>query len=111
MELETAVRAGTPVVCIVAVDNGWGMERSAHNFKGITPERRQGTEISAAVRYDQIAAAMGCHGEHVSTMAELRPALDRAIASGLPAVVHVDIDPELNANAIGYEQFQYSRTL
>ena len=54
---------------------------------------------------------MGCHGEHVGAMAELRPALDRAIASGLPAVVHVDIDPELNANAIGYEQFQYSRTL
>jgi len=54
---------------------------------------------------------MGCHGEHVDSMHQLRPALDRAIASGLPAVVHVDIDPELNANAIGYEQFQYSRTL
>lgn len=111
MELETAVRAGTPVVCIVAVDHGWGMERSAHNFKGITVDRRQGTDISPAVRYDLIAAAMGCHGEHVDSMHQLRPALDRAIASGLPAVVHVDIDPELNANAIGYEQFQYSRTL
>lgn len=111
MELETAVRAGTPVVCIVAVDNGWGMERSAHNMKGIAAERRQGTEISPAVRYDLIATAIGCHGEHVSTMDELRPALDRSLASGLPAVIHVDIDPQLNANAIGYEQFQYSRTL
>ena len=111
MELETAVRAGTPVVCIVAVDNGWGMERSAHRFKGIDPERQQGTDISEVVRYDQIAAAIGCHGEHVATMAELGPALERAIASGRPAVVHVEIDPELNINAIGYEQFQYSRTL
>ena len=44
-------------------------------------------------------------------MDELGPALERAIASGRPAVVHVEIDPELNINAIGYEQFQYSRTL
>jgi acetolactate synthase-1/2/3 large subunit len=111
MELETAVRAGTPVVCVVAVDSGWGMERSAHNFKGISPERRQGTDISRGVRYDLIATAMGCHGEYVEAIADLRPALDRAIASGLPAVVHVEVDPEVNANAIGYEQFQYSRTL
>ena len=81
------------------------------SFKGIDPERQQGTDISEVVRYDQIAAAMGCHGEHVATMAELGPALERAIASGRPAVVHVEIDPELNINAIGYEQFQYSRTL
>ncbi len=54
------------MVCIVAVDNGWGMERSAHRFKGIDPERHQGTDISAVVRYDLIAAAMGCHGEHVT---------------------------------------------
>ena len=111
MELETAVRAGTPVVCIVAVDNGWGMERSAHNFKGIGAAQRQGTEILPIVRYDKIAEAMGCHGEYVAEMAELRPALDRAIASGRPSVVHVEIDPDVNANAIGYEQFQYSRTL
>ncbi len=111
MELETAVRAGTPVVCIVAVDNGWGMERSAHNFKGVALDRRQGTDILPIVRYDQIAMAMGCHGEYLDSMADLRPALDRAIASGKPAVVHVEVDPDVNANAIGYEQFQYSRTL
>jgi acetolactate synthase-1/2/3 large subunit len=33
------------------------------------------------------------------------------VASGLPAVLHVEVDPELNADAIGYEQFQYARTL
>ncbi len=111
MELETAVRANAPVVCIVAVDNGWGMERSAHNMKGVSPDRRQGTDILPIVRYDQIAAAMGCHGEYVDSMDALRPALQRAIESGKPAVVHVEVDPEVNANAIGYEQFQYSRTL
>ena len=111
MELETALRADAQVICIVAVDGGWGMERSAHRFKGIAEERYQGTEISTGIRYDRIAEAMGCHGELVDTQAELVPAIERSVASGLPAVIHVRVDPELNVNAIGYEQFQYSRTL
>jgi acetolactate synthase-1/2/3 large subunit len=111
MELETAVRVDAPVVCIVAVDHGWGMERSAHARHGIDPKRFQGTEIGPQIRYDRIAEALGAHGEHVTSIAELRPALDRAVASGLPAVVHVEVDPAINANAIGYEQFQRSRTL
>lgn len=111
MELETALRAGAPVVCVVSVDDGWGMERSAHRFKGIDPERNQGTELTPGVRYDLIAEAIGCHGEFVPSIEELRPALDRAVASGKPAVVHVKVDKELNLNAIGYEQFQQTRTL
>ena len=35
------------------------------------------------------------------------PALEAAVASGKPAVIHVRVDGELNTNAIGYEQFQY----
>ena len=49
-------------------------------------------------RYDLVAAAMGCHGEHVPAPADradavtgdaIREALGRAEASGLPAVVDV----------------------
>lgn len=111
MELETALRAGAPVVCIVSVDEGWGMERSAHRFKGIGTERQQGTDISGAIRYDRLAEAMGCHGEYVASIGELPAAIGRCVESGLPSVVHVKVDKELNVDAIGYEQFQYSRTL
>lgn len=111
MELETALREGVAVICVVAVDSGWGMERSAHRLQGVPPDRYQGTDISPLVRYDLIATAIGCHGELVETLDGLRPALDRAIASGLPAVLHVQVDPTVNQHAIGYEQFQYSRTL
>lgn len=83
-------------MCIVAVDDGWGMERSAHRFKGVTEARYQGTDISPGTRYDLIAEAMGCHGEHVTTIDELRPAIDRAVDSGRPAVIHVRVDPELD---------------
>ncbi len=110
MELETARRAGAPVVCVVAVDGGWGMERSAHRMKGVPVERYQGTDIGE-VRYDLVAEAMGCHGELVTGIDELVPAIERGRASGRPAVIHVQVDPDLNVDAIGYEQFQYARSL
>ena len=37
--------------------------------------------------YAAIARAFGCHGERVTRREEVAPALDRAVASGLPAVV------------------------
>ena len=73
------------------------MERSAHRAKGIAPDRFQGTDLSDVTRYDLMAAAIGCHGEHVTTIDELGPALERAVASGKPAVLHVRVDPEVNA--------------
>jgi acetolactate synthase-1/2/3 large subunit len=111
MELETALREQVPLVCIVSVDGGWGMERSAHRFKGVETELHHGTDIAAEVRYDLMAEALGCHGEYVDAVEDLAPALQRCVEAGRPAVVHAVVDKELNVNAIGYEQFQYSRTL
>ena len=110
MKLETALRGSTPVVCIVSVDDGWGMERTAHRFAGVDAVDAHGTELSSAVRYDELARALGCHGEYVDTMEGLTPAIERSIAAGVPAVVHVKVDPDLNAEPIGYEQFRASRT-
>ncbi len=45
------------------------------------------TELYADTRYDRIAEAFGCHGELVKDMAGLRPALERAAASGKPALI------------------------
>lgn len=110
MELETALRAGAPVVSIVAVDAGWGMERTAHRFSGVGADQAHGTELSSAVRYDELARALGCHGEYVDAVADLGPAIERSIAAGVPAVIHVRVDPDLNAEPLGYEQFRASRT-
>ena len=41
-------------------------------------------ELRPATRYDQIAEALGCHSELVERPDELRPALERAFAAGLP---------------------------
>nr|MDJ0990259.1 thiamine pyrophosphate-dependent enzyme [Desulfobacterales bacterium] len=99
-ELETAVRNDLPVIILVAVDGAYGMEKSAQ-------QRQFGREAPwfghdhAPVRYDQVAIAMGCHGEYVDSVAELRPALERSVASGRPAVIHVVVDPEANVDPPG----------
>ncbi len=50
-------------------------------------------DLRPETRYDEIAEALGCHGELVRTPAELRPALERAFAAGGPALVNVLTDP------------------
>jgi acetolactate synthase-1/2/3 large subunit len=42
-------------------------------------------------RYDKVVEALGGHGEYVTRPEELRPALERAAASGKPALVNVEI--------------------
>ncbi|HET9063440.1 MAG TPA: thiamine pyrophosphate-dependent enzyme, partial [Candidatus Binatia bacterium] len=110
MELETAVREKLPVVVIVAVDDAWGMEKTAFAAQGFGPGEWAGRGIDmGAVRYDGIAQMMGCHGELVRTQEELRPALERATAAGKPAVLHVQVDRDLNTTPPGYEQFRKAR--
>lgn len=110
MEMETALRAGAPVVVVVAVDEGWGMERSAFRFGGHQIDPSLGIDLAPATRYDRLAEAIGCHGEYADTFDAVVPALESAAASGKPALVHVAVDAAVNANPPGYKEFRYVRT-
>jgi acetolactate synthase-1/2/3 large subunit len=99
-ELETAARLHLPVIVIVAVDGAYGMEKSAQK-RVFGREAPWFHHDHAPVRYDQVAEAMGCHGEYVEKGCELRPALERAVASGKPTVVHAVVDPEANVEPPG----------
>jgi len=111
MEMETALRENAPIIVIVAVDDGWGMERSAHNFQGFPLEQQQGVNISSEMRYDLVAQGLGCYGEKVDSVEQLPAAFQRAVDSGKPALIHVVVDQTLNADPPGYKQFRYVRTL
>lgn len=94
MEIDTAVRHRLPVVVVVSNNAGWGDVR--HEFEGSLGY--EGPRVAAELgfgRYDLMAKAFGAHGEHVTRLEELRPALVRACDSGLPAVVNVETDPEV----------------
>lgn len=111
MELETAVRENVPVIVIAIVDGGWGMERSAYAFQGYPPDQQVGITLAPQTRYDCVAEGMGCYAEKIDTIEQFLPALERAAASGKPALLHVTADPAINADPPGYKQFRYVRTL
>lgn len=111
MEMETAARENAPIIVLVAVDDGWGMERSAHNFGNVPAELQQGVNISGEMRYDLIAQGLGCYAEKVDSVDVLPAALQRAVDSGKPALLHVTVDSAINADPPGYKQFRYVRTL
>lgn len=111
MEMETAVRENVPIIVLVAVDDGWGMERSAHNVGDVPTERRHGVDISSQMRYDLIAQGMGCYAEKVDSVDALPASLQRAVDSGKPALLHVTVDIAINTEPPGYKLFRYTRTL
>jgi len=89
MELETAVRYRIPVVIVVANDAAYGVE-VYYQQKWFGPDRVVGTELTNT-RWDLLAESLGAHGEYVDAPEKLRPALERAFASGKPACVNVMI--------------------
>jgi acetolactate synthase I/II/III large subunit len=92
MEFDTAVRHGIPVVCIISNDCGWGqIRRVQRNNYG--RERVTGCELGVK-RYDLLVESLGGFGIYVEKLADLKPAIEKAFASGLPACVNVRTDPE-----------------
>jgi acetolactate synthase-1/2/3 large subunit len=88
-EFDTAVRFGLPIIGIVGNDGAWGqMMRPQGAIYGWN--RLQGTLLNFT-RYDKVVEALGGHGELVERPDQLRPALERAAASGKPALVNVVI--------------------
>ena len=53
--------------------------------------------VRGDVRFDRIAGGYGAHGEFVDRTEDVGPAVERALASGRPAVVQVAVDPTVNA--------------
>jgi acetolactate synthase-1/2/3 large subunit len=92
MEWDTLARHDVPVVSVIGNNGIWALEHhpmTALYGYSVVAELRPGT------RYDEVVRALGGYGELVSTPAELRPALTRALGSGLPAVVNVLTDPDV----------------
>jgi acetolactate synthase-1/2/3 large subunit len=88
-EYDTAIRFGLPIVGIIGNDSAWGqMMRPQINIYGA--DRMVATELRPT-RYDRVVEALGGHGELVTEPNQIRPALERAFASGKPACVNVMI--------------------
>ena len=92
MEMDTAVRHNLNIKVVICNNAGF-TSRGSYGSVG----RELGWR-----RYDQMMAAIGCHGEWVEKPEDIRAALDRAFAADGPAVVNVRTDPAARAgSAIG----------
>jgi len=88
-EMDTALRHKLPVVMVIGNDATWNAEHQLQ-LRAYGADRAHGCDL-LPTRYDLVIQAFGGHGEHVTSSDALVPALERAIASGLPACVNVDI--------------------
>jgi acetolactate synthase-1/2/3 large subunit len=101
-DFDTFVRFNIPVVSIVGNDRQWGqivVGQKAMYGK----ERLIASTLGDNCRYDKIVEGMGGHGEYVTEPDQIRPAIERAIASGKPACVNVIMDQEPPGIMGGYE--------
>ncbi len=90
-EFATAVQYGLPVI-VVVIDNGMFGTIRMHQER-----EYPGRVIATALRNPDFAAyarAFGGHGETIEETAQFMPAYERALASGLPSILHVKVDPD-----------------
>ena len=90
MEFDTMARHDIPVVSVISNDGAWGQEKHGHIAQY---GRAVGAELRQGTRYDRMVESLGGHGEYVERPEDIRPALERAFASGKPACVNVLTDP------------------
>ena len=86
-EYDTAVRFGLPIIGVVGNDAAWGQMLRPQ----VALYKLDDSTVLRPTRYDKVVEALGGHGELVERPEQLRPALERAAASGKPALVNVMI--------------------
>ena len=91
MDIETAARVGANVVFVVC--NNEGIAGHMLQDHMLPPDSPMIASLLPA-RYEKMAEMVGAHAEYVEAPGEIRPALERALASGKLAVVHVRVDPK-----------------
>lgn len=91
MDVDSLVRHSIPVVMIVGNNAGWALEKHPMRFL-------YGYDVIADLAptpYDEIVTALGGGGETVTDPDQIGPAIDRAMAAGVPYLVNVRTDPDI----------------
>lgn len=91
-ELATAARYNIPIIEVVINNHVLGMVRQWQTL--FYDERYSATVLNDGVDFVKVAEALGAAGIRVSALAELRPALEKAIAMGRPVLIDCQIDQD-----------------
>jgi len=92
MDADSLVRHGLAVAIVVGNNGMWGLEK--HPMQAIYGYD-VAAELAPETRYDEVVRVLGGAGELVRRPEDVGPALDRALASGVPYLVNVILDGEV----------------
>ena len=95
MEMDTAVRHNIPIVTVISLNGGWTADPDGGKIG-----RNLGYQ-----RYEKMMDAFGGYGEYVEKPADIRPALERAFASGKAAIVNVKTDYRARATTLRFSNY------
>jgi len=98
MELDTAVRHKLPILVVVSLNGGWTAD----------PDKKKPGRDLGYTRFDKMAEALGCYGEHVEKPEEIRAALERgaaAVAAGKTALINVVTDWRARADTVKFTAY------
>jgi len=98
MEIDTAVRHNIPITVVISMNGGWTAD----------PKKEKPGRDLGFKRYDQMAEALGAHGEYVESPGDIRAALERAAqanAKGQPALVNVKTDADAGATTAAFTRY------
>jgi acetolactate synthase-1/2/3 large subunit len=95
MEIDTMIRHNIPAIIVISNNGGWA------GAGVMTAGRDLGYS-----RYDKMAEVFGAHGEFVERAQDIRPALERAVKSGKPAVVNVVTDPSARSSTVSFAAYR-----
>jgi acetolactate synthase I/II/III large subunit len=98
MEYESAIRQNIPFVGIIGNDGGWGQIRTMQETL-YGPGNAPASELNPEAPYHKMVEGLGGYGELVTKPEGIRPALQRAFDSGVPACVNVMVDSTLMKRA------------
>jgi acetolactate synthase-1/2/3 large subunit len=95
-ELATATGYGAKKLLCVVVDNG------SYGTIRMHQERQYPGRVSGSDLYNPdfaaLARAYGWHAEFVASTADFEPALMRAVAAGLPTLLHLKLDTDVSTS-------------
>ena len=98
MDIETALKHRLPIVTLLWNNSSWG---PGFEQMPMLRGRVDPFDMLPELRYDRMFEAIGCHGEHVTRPDDIRPAVERAFAAGVPSVINVIGDPRVGHARLG----------
>ena len=94
MEYESAIRQKIPFVGVIGNDGAWGQIKVAQELL-YGPGNAPASGLDPEAPYHKMVEGLGGYGEKVTSPGQIRPALERAFDSGVPACLNVMVDPAL----------------